>query len=111
MYRYFIDPSNGIIKTYPFIDFEIDTLLASSANRHGAFYRLLAAFFDLDNETLAVLLGFLQDLYSARVDPSLNLSLSVPDDMSIRSGSNKLCRRNRLSAYCYRYFSRFRVGI
>lgn len=111
MYRYFIHPSNGIIKTYPFIDSEIDTLLASSTNRHGPFYRLLAAFFDLDNETLAVLLRFLQDLYSARVDNSLNLSLSVPNDLSFTSTSDKLCRRNRLSAYCFRYFSRFRVDI
>ena len=108
MYRYYIDPSNGVNMTYPFIDFEIDTLLASSSNRHGSFYRLLAAFFDLDNETLAVLLGFMQDLYSARVGSSSNMSMSVSTDMSLSSATNQLRRRNRLSAFCFRYFSRFR---
>ena len=108
MYRYYIDPSNGVKMTYPFIDFEIDTLLASSSNRHGSFYRLLAALFDLDNETLAVLLGFMQDLYSARVGSSSNMSMSVSTDMSFPSTTNQLRRRNRLSALCFRYFSRFR---
>ena len=42
MFRYYIDPSNGVNMTYTSIDFEIDTLLASSSNRHGSFYRLLA---------------------------------------------------------------------
>lgn len=109
IYRYYISARNGITSTYPLVDLEIDNILAFSTNRHSSFYRLLAAFFDLDNQTLSVLLRFLQDLYSARMNSSLPFSLPVSTDLRSPSTANNLLRRNRLSAFCFHYFSRARA--
>ena len=108
LYRYYLEPSNGLVMTYSLIDFEIDNLFIQTSNRHSSFYRLLAALHDLDNDRLATLLKFIQDLYSERINSSQAFSALADYDPSSTCTLNKFRRRNRLSAYCFRYFSRSR---
>ena len=106
IYRYYLDPSKNLAMTYSLIDFEIDNLFVDTSSRHSTFYRLLAALHDIDNDTLASLLKFVQDLYSARVKSSPKFSALVDHSPSLSCTLRKLRRRNRLSAFYFRCFCR-----
>ena len=110
LYRYYLDPSKPLVMTYSLIDSEIDNLFIQTSSRHSPFYRLLAALHDLDNDTLAALLKFVQELYSARVNSSPSFTDLADHFPSLSCTSKKLKRRNRLSAFYFHYFchSRFR---
>ena len=108
-YLYYVKPGLGISSILSSIDFEIDATLSSNVSRHSNLFRLLAALYDLDTESLGKILTLTQEIYSSKINSSTTFpqfpgsaSRFEPED-----SDHKLKRRNRLSAYCWRYFTFF----
>ena len=107
-YLYYIKPGPWISSLLSSIDFEIDSTLSSNLSRHSNLFRLLAALYDLDAESLGKILTLTQEIYSSKTNSSSTFPQFSGSVSSFEPEGNdhKLKRRNRLSAYCWRHFTR-----
>ena len=107
-YLYYIKPGLGISSLLSSIDLEIDSTLSSNFSRHSNLFRLLAALYDLDTESLGKIVTLAQEIYSSKINSSSAFPHSSGSVSSFNPNTtdHKLKRRNRLAAYCWRYFTR-----